>query len=486
MKMQRELGALAATALVVGTIVGTGVFIKSAVMSQRLGDARLVLFAWFVAGLVSLAGALTYAELASCLPKAGGEYVYLRSAYGDLSGFLFGWTRFWIGAPGSIAAYSVGAATFLNGALTGFGTREAQGLAADAVASAINAKLTALLFILVFTALNTLQVKKSGRFNTAVTAVKLFLIVSLPLGIFLLSRDGSWSFFEQQAVDTLAITNETTSSLHNLSAFGMAMLAAFWAYDGWNNLVMAAGEVKNPERNLPLALVTGLVVVIALYLLMNLSFFYVLPVADVAASFSTLNPGAHPVATVAASSFLSASSLPIMSLVFFISAIGAMNGSILTNARVPYALAADGLFPKFLGRLGKSSGVPVVALWLQAAIAAVLVALGSFDQLTDYVLFASWIFYGLCAFAIFRLRRQGYSSTYRVWGYPWIPITFVIVSVALVFNTLVTSFFSSAIGLGLIGAGIPVYFLFKKPRRPGPPTEPVRITNNTDSLVYIR
>ncbi len=435
----RSLSLRDATALVVGTIIGTGVFLKTAVMAQQATTPELVLAAWAAAGILSFMGALCYAELGAMFPRAGGEYVFMRQAWGDLPGFLYGWMRFWIGSPGSIAAYGVGTATFLGGLLPIVGDGQRTLVAIGVVAT--------------FTGLNCLTVAFGGRLQSALTALKIIMIFGLTIGIFA-AGTGTWANLEAPS----------TGGWPGMSAFGACMLAALWAFDGWNNMPMAAGEIKDPGRNVPRALMIGVAFVLGVYALTNLAYFYALPFHEVATSSSTLYPEAPAVAARAAASVFGATGAIFLSAAFVLSAVGAMNGSILTSARVPFAMARDGLFFKKLGEVSHKTRVPVVAVLVQGIWACVLAMSGTFDQLTDYVVFSSWIFYALATAGIIVLRRKmpHADRPYRVPGYPFVPIVFVILSVLLLGNTLYTSPRESGIGLGLILLGVPVYAWFKR------------------------
>jgi len=433
----RGLGLKEAIALVVGSIIGTGIFLKTGIISQTVLSPWLVMLAWTVAGLLSLAGALTYAELGGLFPKAGGEYVYLKEAYGSLTAFLYGWMRFWIGAPGSIAAYGVGAATFLSGMIT---------FSEPWMKTAV-----AISFVLFFTALNCLTVKFGGALQTFLTALKVLILLVIVGGIFFLSP-GTNAHFQ--------VPTEWTG----WSAFGAALLAALWAYDGWNNLPMVAGEVKNAQKNVPLALALGTVLILLIYGVVNYSYFYALPFSEVLTSSSKLYPQALPVATKAAATFLGVGGVAFLSIAFLISALGAMNGSVLTGARVPYAMAKDGLFFQRLGWVSPNTHVPVTAVWAQGIWACVLALSGTFDQLTDYVVFSSWLFYTLCGVSVFIFRRRlaHLPRSYRVWGYPWVPVIFILCAALLLLNTLWTNPAESFLGLIIIVIGIPVYwFVFR-------------------------
>ncbi len=443
-ELRRGLSVTDAVAIVVGVIVGTGVFLKTGTMAQLLESPSMVLAAWVAAGILSLAGALTYAELGSIFPHAGGEYVYLKEAYGRLPAFLYGWTRFWIASPATIAAYAVGAATFLSGAVS-----------LDFLGGK---NVFAVLLVIAFSSLNCLQVKYGGKAQSIITALKMILIIGIPIGIFFFAGSGTVENLNAPA---------GSSGEFSINAFGMAMLAALWAYDGWNNMPMAGGEIENPQRNIPIALSLGMAVVLILYAFLNLAYFFALPYVEVMTSNSNAYPDALPVATKAAEQFLTSGHIGVVSVIFFFSAIGAMNGSILTSARVPYAMAKDGLFLRQLAHVSPKTHVPVVSVVVQAVISVVLALLGTFDQLTDYVIFSSWIFYGACCCSIFIFRRRGLSSKqkYRVPGYPIVPIVFVFVSIFLVLNTIYSAPQSSGIGLVIILAGIPVYAVFNRRKR---------------------
>ncbi len=444
-QLVRGLTLVDAASIVVGSIIGTGVFLKTASMAALVGTPGMVIFIWIVAGLLSLAGALAYAELGSLMPSAGGEYVYLKEGYGDLWAFLYGWMRFWIGSPGSIAAYAVGAMTFMSGAvnLSFLGGKSA----------------AAVIVIILFSSINCLSVAFGGRLNSIMTALKLMMIIGLSAGIFLFGKGGSFSHFQEGA--------QGFNGFSGWSAIGSATLAALWAYDGWNNLPMVAGEIKNPQRNIPLSLGLGMLVILAIYSVANVAYFYALPFADVATSNSDSFPDALPVATKAAMTFMGQSGVTILSAAFVFSALGAMNGSIMTGARVPYAMAKDGLFFKRLADVNDATLVPVVAIIFQGIVSMVLALSGTFDQLTNYVIFSAWIFYAMVTGVVFVLRRRlpDAQRSYRTLGYPYVPVIFIILALLLLLNTLMESPKESLIGLAFILAGIPVYFVFKKLNR---------------------
>lgn len=460
-ELVRGLTLTDTTALVVGTVIGTGVFLKTAIMAQDVGSPMMVLAAWVAAGLLSLAGALTYAELGAMLPHAGGEYVYLRHAYGETTAFMFGWMRFAVAGSGSVAILGTGFATFLSAVFpltTVWAERQFTFLGQTINWRLGTLQLVAVTVILLFAAINCLAVAFGGKVQSVLTVLKIAGIAIVVGGVFLFSKGATWDHLAAPAGG---------GALGGFAAFGTAMLAALWAYDGWNNMPMAAGEVQNPGRNIPRALILGMIVVTVIYCLANLAYFYALPFAEVVTSSSTKYRDALPVATKAAQTFLGDYGGRIVSIAFILSAMGALNGSILANARVPYAMAHDGLFFSRMARLHAVSRVPVWAILIQASWACILALSGTFDQLTDYVIFASWIFYGLVTSSVFVLRRKmpAVERPYRTIGYPLVPLVFVLVALWLVINSLFTRPVEAFVGLALIALGLPVYFYFRRQQK---------------------
>jgi APA family basic amino acid/polyamine antiporter len=440
----RGLTPVNAGAIVVGTVIGTGIFLKAGIMSQTVGAPQWMLLAWVVAGILSFSGALVYAEIGSLFPKAGGEYVYIREAYGDLPGFLYGWMRFWVASPGSIAAYAVGGATFLEGT-------NIPGLSGYRTPLAVS-------FIFFFTGLSCLSVRFGGRVQSFVTSLKIVIIIGLTLAIFVFSSTGSWSHFLQHA---------NGGAWPGFAAFGTAVLAALWAYDGWNNMPMVAGEIQNPKKSIPLSLIIGVGSVMIIYTLANIAYVYALPFDELLSANSKLHPEGLPAATKAAAGFLGNSGAALLSTAFFISAMGALNGSILTSSRIPYAMATENMMPRFLSNVHPRTHVPVLSVIMQGGWASVLAASGTFDQLTDYVVFAGWVFYALAAISliIFRFRMPNAPRGYRVPLYPWLPLAFAGIALALLINTLMTSPKESLTGLLFIASGVPAFFRMRRSAR---------------------
>jgi APA family basic amino acid/polyamine antiporter len=435
-QLVKGLGLKDAIALVVGTIIGTGIFLKAAIMSQLAGSIGAVMMAWVVAALLSLLGALCYAELGSRMPESGGEYVFLKKGWHPSVGFLYGWTRFWIGSPSAISAYAAGSAAFASGFmnvdLVGGKTIFAVGL------------------VWIFTIINCLHVTFGGGVQIALTVLKIGLIIFIAAGVFLFSPAGDWSHF----------TSGTPLSWEHLASpeFGAAVLAALWAFDGWNNMPMAAAEIRNGQRNVPRALIMGIGIVTLMYVIANLAWFYGVHFNEIVTSNSTKFKDALPVASKAVLPFMGVSGVAFVSVAFVLSAIGAMNGSILTSARVPWAMAQDGVFPKWMAKVNPTTHVPVRAILIQGFCATILAASGTFDQLTDYVVFSSWIWYAMAAAGLFRLRKiDGNFPGYRIKWFPLVPILFITSSLWLMVQAIYSNPTACAIGAVIILAGVPVY-----------------------------
>lgn len=453
----RALTLTDAVALVVGTVIGTGVFLKSAVMAQQLGSPGLVMAAWLAAGLLSLAGALAYAELGAMFPRAGGEYIYLGKAFGDAPAFLYGWMQFAVAGAGGIAGISVAFAIFLSALvpLGGAWVERTFRLFGQEVHWQFGLpQVVAVAAIALLSAVNCAGVAAGGRVQAFLTGAKLLGIAVLVAGVFFLSPGASWSH--------PAAGGAPQSG--GVQAFGAAMMAALWAYNGWYVLPIVAGEVERPQRNVPRGLIIGMLAVMATYLLANLAFFYALPLTEVVTANSTAHPEALPVAAKAAQTFLGPMGTAFISAAFVVSTLGALNGTIMGQARIPFAMARDGLFFRRAGEVGEKSRAPVWAIVAQSSWGCVLALSGTFDQITTYVIFALWLFFGVTVSAVFVLRRKmpDVERPYKTLGYPLVPVLFILVAVWLVVNTIITSPVESVIGLALIALGLPVYYYFRR------------------------
>lgn len=365
-----------------------------------------------------------------------------------------------MGSAGSIASLAVGFATFLaavlpiNHVFVEYGYRA---FGQSLVWRFGTQQVLALSVIVLLSALNCGRVVLGGHVQIWLTVLKVAGIAVIVGGIFLFSRGG-----------TLANLSSSLGgkSGGGLAAFGTAMLAALWAYEGWNQMPMVAGEVQHPGRNVPRGLIIGMALVVVIYCVANFSYFYALPFSEVLTSNSTTYRDAMPVAAKAAQTFLARYGATFVSLVFVISTLGALNGTILSSARVPFAMARDGLFFVPFGRVSSGTHVPVFSIVLQGVWASLLAISGTYDQLTDCVVFASWIFYALVTTSVFALRRKmpDAERPYKTIAYPFLPLVFVLVASWLVWNTVHTRPLESSVGLALIAAGLPLYFYFRKSR----------------------
>jgi APA family basic amino acid/polyamine antiporter len=455
----RGLGLLGAIAIVVADVIGTGVFLKARVMTCNVGSPAMVVTVWVVGGLLSLAGALTYAELAVLKPRAGGEYVFIRDAYGRLWGFLYGWTRFFVASSGGLAGLAAGFAIFLN--IASGGALQSRSVDFPLVAG-WHVTLFAIPFIaaaaiLVVTLVNCAAVAVGGRIASVLALLKVSLVLGVGAGAFILA-DGTWTHYALSAVGG-ACEGVPAAARGGIAGFGAAMLGAMWAYNGWNEVTYVAGEVKDPSRNLPLAIIGGIGIIATLYVFANLAYFYVLAPAAVAG----VSP-ASAVATEVVARFLGPVAGGLMAAALAMSVFGSLQVVALVSARIPYAMAEDGLFFKSLARLSPRTRVPIRALLAQAAWSIVLVFSGSYDTITDYAIFAVLIFVALATASVFVFRRTlpDAERPYRTLGYPVVPILFMLVATAIVINTLLTTPDRALAGVGLMLLGLPFYWYWSR------------------------
>lgn len=446
--LQRVLGLWSAVSIVIGTVIGSGVFLVPSTMIRYVGSVRHLFVVWVLAGLLSLFGALTYAELAAAFPEAGGEYVYLSEAYGPFWGYLYGWTQLWVAKSGSIATLAAGFYTYL--------TAFFPVLAVPLVVLPLHigpggslleihyGQLLAIGVILILAAVNYIGVRSGGNTQVLVTAVKMLLIAGI-IAVGLLSGKGDFSHFSAHI-----------ASAGGIAGFFAAMVSALWAYDGWNNVSMVSSEIRDPQRNLPRSLILGTGAVIATYILINVAYFYVLSPAQVAAS--------HRVAADMMSSIHGSSAAAAVTVAVLISIFAALNGSILSGARVPYAMARDGLFFRFAAVVHPKYRTPGNSMILLCLWSCVVVLSGWFDDLYNFVIFGSWILYLMTALSVFVLRRKrpDVVRPYRVIGYPVVPVLFVAVAALLLVSTMQTRPRESLMGLGLMMLGVPLYFYWRK------------------------
>ena len=444
-------------AIVIGTVIGSGIFLVPTDMIKAVGSPQTLFAVWIFGGVLSLFGALSYAELSAAMPHSGGEYVYLNAAYGPFFGFLYGWTQTWVAKPASIAALATAFYSYL----------------ADFVPGLQNAlyiidlpigpgggpleirygQLVAIGLIVFLSGVNYLGVRAGGGVQVSVTILKVALIFGV-IVVGLTSREADFGNLRSGMV----------ANPGGPAGFFVALVAALWAYDGWNNAGMLGSEIERPQRTLPLALIGGTLAVIGIYLLANLAYFSVLTGAEVGGSARV---AADMMRRIAGSGGAAAVSIAAM-----ISIFAALNGSILSGSRVPYAMARDGYFFKAIGRVNPEHRTPSASILLLGAWSSLLVLSGHYSELYTLVIFPSWILYGMTAAAVIVLRRRrpDLERPYRVWGYPWTPILFVAVTLALIYSTLLQSPRESGIGLVLIVVGFPFYRYWKRARR-GPTSQ---------------
>ena len=441
-ELVRSLTLVPVAAIILANIIGTGVFVKARVMTCNVGSPEMVLLVWFLAGLLTLCGALVYAELGAMMPRSGGEFHFIGAAYGRRVAFLYGWTRT-IALGASAAALSIVFVMFLNDLLGGS-------------MPPVAVQLLPVALIAIATGLNLQSAKSNGRTATILTAVKIALVLFVGLGAFILA-DGNWGNFSLGG-ETGACEGVPDSAKLGVSGFGAAMLGALWGYNGWAIIASMGGEIKDPGRTIPRALIGGTLVVITLYLLINAANFYVLTPAEVASVAESSS-----VAGEAASRFFGPGAAAIMSAGLMISAYGTLHTTLLTGPRIPYALSKAGMLPAGLAHISKH-GVPAVAILTIGAWSVVLSVSGTFDILTDMYIFILWVFFGLSGGAVLVLRRTmpDLERPYRVWGYPFVPVLFLLVTVFLLVNTLMATPSRALAGISLIILGLPVYEYFRR------------------------
>ncbi|MBV9611299.1 MAG: amino acid permease [Acidobacteriaceae bacterium] len=449
--LQRVLGLWSAIAIVIGTVIGSGVFLVPSTMIRHVGSVEKLFVVWIVAGLLSLFGALTYAELAAALPEAGGEYVYLSAAYGPFWGYLYGWTQFWVGKSGSIATLAAGFYTYVTAFAPILGTPlivvPLHIGPAGSLLEIRYGQLLAIAIILILAAVNYVGVRSGGNLQLFTTSVKMLLIAGIVV-VALFSGKGDFSNFKMHI-----------ASPGGMAGFFAAMVSALWAYDGWNNVSMVSSEVKNPPRNLPRALILGTAAVMVTYLLVNVAYFYVLNPAQVAQS--------NRVAADAMAALYGKPAAAAVTFAVLISIFAALNGSILSGARVPYAMARDGLFFQSAAVVHPIYRTPGNAMILLCVWSCVVVLSGWYDDLYNFVIFGSWILYLLTAISVFVLRRKfpALPRPYRVIGYPVVPVLFCAVALFLLGSTIQTRPRESFMGLGLMALGVPFYLYWKRKTR---------------------
>jgi basic amino acid/polyamine antiporter, APA family len=452
--LNRSLGLKLAIVVVIGNILGSGVYKKVAPMAAELDSSLMVLICWVLGGLITLFGALSNAELAGMLADTGGEIVYYKRIYNRFMSFIYGWTNFTIIKTASIASLAYVFAQSLHSMAP---LPEVIPAMAECSIGGVfhpfagfNVKLLAISLILALTFFNTLGIRTGMRLST----ILLLLVVA---GIMLISIFGL-SAPQSDLGQVFAVTPAARAT--GFGAIFTAMLAAFWAYEGWNSVGFVAGEVKNPNRNVPLSLMLGLFGVIAIYLLVNTAYLSLLSTSDLTEIYQSSNKIAA-VETVRV--FGGNQGAFVISLLILVTTLGCAHASVLSNSRIYFAMAERGIFFRRASRVNKAR-VPGNSLWMQGIWSSLLVLSGTFDQLTDTLIFAAFLFYGATTLGVFvmRIREPNLPRPYKVWGYPVIPALFILFCIALTINTIAARPREAAIGLSLIALGIPFYFLFRK------------------------
>jgi APA family basic amino acid/polyamine antiporter len=441
-ELPRVLNASHATSIVVGIIIGSGIFLVPREMMAAVGSSRMVYAVWIIGGLLSLFGAMTYAEIAAAHPRYGGEYAFLREAYGDLTGFLYMWTQITVAKPASLATIAAGLARVL-GTFAIFSS-----FARPAFAHLLWAQVFAIAITWLITGLNIIGTRRSANVQLLLTWLKGVLILVIAGFCFgAAGNHGSWHNF----------ATDFAGARGGFSGFMIALIAALWAYDGWSDVVTMAGEVKRPQRSMPVALVGGVVIVGALYMLTNAAIQFVLPAAVIAIAD---RPAADAMRLVAGNW-----GATLVSIGMAVSIGATFVGSSLSGARVPFAAARDGLFFKQLAHVSPRFHTPSSALILQAVLSSLLLlAIGRFQALFSLAIFAEWLFYALTASTIFIFRRREVARPYSIWGYPVLPALFILAAAILLVFSFADQPRNSLIGTGIILLGIPLHYLLRSSR----------------------
>jgi APA family basic amino acid/polyamine antiporter len=443
--LRRVLGAWDGALITIGAVVGTGIFLTTSDMARALPHPGLILLVWAVGGLLTLAGALSYAELGAMYPQAGGLYHFLKEAYGPVWGFLYGWASFLVIMSGGIAALAVGFGEYLGSFVPFLSTSHV--LVSAPIGpwrwTLSGGQLAGVGAILVLTFVNQLGVKEGAWVQNGLTVLKLGAIAA---------------FLVAGLTSTAAPSPVTAAAYppHALGGFGVAMIAALWTYDGWYGLTFSAGEIRNPARNLPIGIIMGTGAVVLLYVLVNLVYVRALSVEAMAA-----NPR---VGEAAAAALLGPVGARLLSAAVVVSAFGCLSSTILYSSRIYQPMAADGIFFRSLALIDPRYRTPVRSLWAQSLWAMVLTVSGTYDQLYTYVVFAAVLFHAATGAAVILLRhaKPDAPRPYRTWGYPWVPILFIVSSLVLVGNTLLERPKESILGLVLVAFGVPAYLYWRR------------------------
>jgi len=445
LKLDRQLGLFDSTMMVVGIVIGSGIFMTTGLMADALPSASLILIVWLLGGLQMLAGALTYAELGAAMPKAGGQYVYLREAYGSLPAFLFGWVAFIAYLTGTNAAIAVAVAEHLGSFYPSISTHNI--VIGFDYFSISGGQIFAISLILILSFINYLGILFGKWIQNVFTILKIGSILFFALAGLFISTGNHIDFS----------INPTSMSIGSiLTGMGIALVAVTWTVGGWEYVTFAAGEIKNPKKNLPLALIIGTVVIFVLYIIINIAYLKVLPMDSLI--------GEIKVGEATAKSLYGPGIAGAFVVVVIISMFGSLNGNILVGPRISYAMAKDELFFSKAADVHPKFHTPGNAIMIQGFWAAVLVLSGTFEEIITLVVFVNFMMWIAASSTVFvlRIKQPELERPYKVWGYPYVPAFFIIFSSAIMINTFFESPQQSLMGIGLTLLGIPAYLYWKK------------------------
>ena len=446
-KLERQLGLFDSSMMVIGIVIGSGIFMTTGLMAEALPSASLILLAWILGGLQMLAGALTYAELGAAMPKAGGQYVYLREAYGPLPGFLFGWVAFVAYISGTNAAIAVAIAEHLGSFYPSLSTHNSIiGIGSFSISGG---QIFAMSLIVVLSLINYLGIVFGKWVQNIFTVLKIGSILLFALAGLFISTGNHLDL-------SLNPTDMSIGSI--LTGMGIALVAVNWTVGGWEYVTFAAGEIKNPKKNLPLALIIGTIMILVLYFLINIAYLKVLPMDTLI--------GEIKVGEMAARTLYGPGIAGVFTLVIIVSMFGALNGNILVGSRVYYAMAKDHLFFSSAANVHPKFKTPGNAIIIQGFWAEILTLTGTFEELITLVVFVNFMMWIAASSTVFVLRKKqpNLERPYKVWGYPYVPAFFIIFSSVIMVNTFFESPEQSLMGLGLTLLGIPAYLYWKKKR----------------------